>query len=85
MTFQDLLWELFERDSEGMDTSSQEYLDLCLKYHICLLQSADARRRFASMMSKHHSKPYVNSIMAHARRVFNEAKDLQQMRGEQGD
>ena len=74
--FQHWLQRLLEEKSKGMDTSSQEYLHLCLTAWVCLRVSSDARRRFIGMVEKRRGKSSAKSLENDARRFWNEAQEL---------
>ena len=80
MTFQDFLTQVFVRRSEGLDKCGKSYMELCMSLHLCRMPSASARRQFAHLLAKKHSENYSMTVMARARRLHGEAKDLQKMR-----
>ena len=70
---------LLEEKSKGMDTSSPEYLHLCLVASVCLRPNADARSRFIGMVGQRRGRSAARRLDADARRFWAEAKKLRQM------
>jgi len=76
MTFQDFLTQVFVRRSEGLDKCGKSYMELCMSLHLCRMHSASARRQFAALLAKKHTKNYAMTVMARARRLHGEARQL---------
>ena len=70
---------LLEKKAEGMDTSSPEYLHLCLVASVCLRPSADARRSFISMVGKRRGSLAEKRLNADARRFWKQAQALREL------
>jgi hypothetical protein len=77
--FQHWLQRLLEEKSKGMDTSSPEYLHLCLVAWVCQRPNSDARRRFISTVGQRRGSLAARRLDADARRFWNEAKKLREM------
>ena len=77
------LQRLLEEKSKGMDKNSKEYLDLTLVASTCLRPSSALRKSFITMVEKRRGSLAAKKLNNDARRFWNEAKDLQQMRQEQ--
>ena len=76
MTFQDSLDRVFAQRAEDLDKCGQSYMELCMSLHLCRMHSASARRQFAALLAKKHTKNYAMNVMARARRLHGEARQL---------
>ena len=85
MTFRDCLHRLHAQHSEGLDTCGKSYMQLCLSLHISLMASAAERRQFAELLKKRHGNNFSMTVLARARRFFNEAKSLHKMQKDEAD